>query len=120
MTSTSTRQTTPIADRIAAEASMVMPGGVSAAARFHPALGRAFMTAHGEGARVTDVDGREYLDLEGSFGATLLGHGDARIRVAVEEALDLGVLCGHDTPHQTRLAQRLTELVPSAVDGVNE
>ena len=87
---------------------------MSAAARFHPALGRPFLTARGEGAWLWDVDGRRYLDLETSFGATLLGHGDPRIRAAVEEALDLGVLCGHDTPFQTRLAHRLTDLVPSA------
>jgi glutamate-1-semialdehyde 2,1-aminomutase len=111
---TSTAIPTPIADRIAREASAVMPGGVSAAARLHPALGRGFLTASGEGAWVTDVDGQRYLDLETSFGATLLGHGDPRIRTAVEEALDMGVLCGHDTPHQTLLAQRLTEVVPSA------
>lgn len=104
----------PIADRLAADARQWLPGGVSAAARLHPALGRPFLTAKGEGAWVTDVDGRRYLDLETSFGATLLGHGDARIRAAIEEALDLGVLCGHDTPYQAQLARRITELVPSA------
>lgn len=104
----------PIADRLAADARRWLPGGVSAAARLHPALGRPFLTARGDGAWVTDVDGRRFLDLETSFGATLLGHGDVRIRAAVAEALDLGVLCGHDTPHHARLARRLTELVPSA------
>jgi glutamate-1-semialdehyde 2,1-aminomutase len=99
---------------LAADARQWLPGGVSAAARLHPALGRPFLTARGEGAWVTDVDGRRYLDLETSFGATLLGHGDARIRTAIEEALDLGVLCGHDTPYQARLASRIVELIPSA------
>jgi glutamate-1-semialdehyde 2,1-aminomutase len=105
---------TPIADRLAADARHWLPGGVSAAARLHPALGRPFLTAKGEGAWLTDVDGRRYLDLETSFGATLLGHGDARIRTAIEEALDLGILCGHDTPYQARLAARIVELIPSA------
>jgi len=113
MTSPTTIES-PIADRLAAEAREVMPGGVSAAARLHPALGRPFLTAKGAGAWVTDVDGRRYIDLETSFGATLLGHGDARVRAAIEEALEMGVLCGHDTPAQGRLARRLTELVPSA------
>lgn len=113
MTSPTTIES-PIADRLAADAREVMPGGVSAAARLHPALGRPFLTAKGAGAWVTDVDGRRYIDLETSFGATLLGHGDARVRAAIEEALEMGVLCGHDTPAQGRLARRLTELVPSA------
>ncbi len=111
---TTTTSPTPIADQLAADARHWLPGGVSAAARLHPALSRPFLTARGDGAWVTDVDGRRFLDLETSFGATLLGHGDARVRAAVEEALDLGVLCGHETPHQARLAQRLTDLVPSA------
>ncbi|MFN8621226.1 MAG: aspartate aminotransferase family protein [Chloroflexota bacterium] len=105
---------TPIADQLAADARNWLPGGVSAAARLHPALGRPFLTARGEGAWVTDVDGNRYLDLETSFGATLLGHGDPRIRAAIERALDLGVLCGHDTPYQAQLAHRIVELVPSA------
>ena len=104
----------PIAAQLAADARQWLPGGVSAAARLHPALGRPFLTASGTGAWVTDVDGRHYIDLETSFGATLLGHGDPRVRSAVERALDLGVLCGHDTPYQAELARRIVELVPSA------
>lgn len=104
----------PVAEELAADARRWLPGGVSAAARFHPALGRPFLTARGQGAHVEDVDGRRYIDLETSFGATLLGHGDPRIRAAIEAALDLGVLCGHDTPWQARLAHRLVDLVPSA------
>lgn len=104
----------PIAERLAADARQWLPGGVSAAARLHPALGRPFLTARGEGAWVTDVDGGRFLDLETSFGATLLGHGDARIRAAIERALDLGVLCGHETPYQAQLAHRIVDLVPSA------
>jgi glutamate-1-semialdehyde 2,1-aminomutase len=111
---TLTPSPTPIADQLAAEAREVMPGGVSAAARLHPALGRPFLTARGCGAWIEDVDGRRYIDLETSFGATLLGHGDPRIRAATERALDLGVLCGHDSPYQAQLARRLVELVPSA------
>ena len=37
-----------------------------------------------DGCRVWDLDGREYIDLCCSHGATLLGHGDPRVRRAVE------------------------------------
>lgn len=105
---------THASEELAARAERVMPGGVSAAARLHPSLGRAFLTASGDGAFVTDVDGRRYIDLETSFGATLLGHGHPSVRAAVERGLDLGVLCGHDGPYQTELASRLIDAIPSA------
>ena len=91
-----------------------LPGGVSAAARYHPSLGRPFYVSRGEGSRVWDVDGREYIDLNMSFGAALLGHGHPAVRRAVEEALQLGVLCGFETEYQTRVARKITEYVPSA------
>jgi glutamate-1-semialdehyde aminotransferase len=48
----------PEAERLAALARQVLPGGVNAAARVNPALGRPFLTARGEGPRLWDVDGR--------------------------------------------------------------
>lgn len=91
-----------------------MPGGVAAAARLHRALGRPFLTESGRGGRVRDVDGREYIDLETSFGAALLGHAHPAIVRAVERGLADGILCGHDGRHQAELAHRIVEVVPSA------
>jgi glutamate-1-semialdehyde 2,1-aminomutase len=91
-----------------------LAGGVSAAARIHPSLGRPFMTARGDGAYVVDVDGRRYLDLNTSNGASLLGHGHPRVRRAIEQALELGLLCAHETPYQGQVAGMLSELVPAA------
>jgi glutamate-1-semialdehyde 2,1-aminomutase len=91
-----------------------LPGGVSAAARFHPALGRPFFAARGEGARLWDVDGREYLDFHMSFGAGLLGHGHPAIKAAVERALDMGILCAFETEVHGETARKITELVPCA------
>jgi glutamate-1-semialdehyde 2,1-aminomutase len=91
-----------------------LPGGVSAAARFHPALGRPFFAARGDGPRLWDVDGREYLDFHMSFGAGLLGHGHPAIKAAVERALDMGILCAFETEYDAEVARKLTELVPCA------
>ena len=102
------------AEALYQEAQLVLPGGVSAAARFNPALGRPFMALRGEGSRVFDADGLPYVDLDTSFGASLLGHGHPAVRRAVEEALELGVLCAFETAHQGALARRITELVPAA------
>jgi glutamate-1-semialdehyde 2,1-aminomutase len=91
-----------------------LPGGVTAAARLHSALGRAFITARGEGGRLYDADGKEYIDLHTSSGASLMGHGHPAVKRAVQQALDLGIVCAHDTPWQTEVARKLSEAVPSA------
>jgi glutamate-1-semialdehyde 2,1-aminomutase len=101
-------------DSLYHQAERVLPGGVSAAARFNPALGRPFMAQRGEGSHLIDADGRSYIDLDTSFGASLLGHGHPAIKKAASQALDLGVLCALETEHQGALARRITELVPAA------
>ncbi|MDQ6669265.1 MAG: aminotransferase class III-fold pyridoxal phosphate-dependent enzyme, partial [Chloroflexota bacterium] len=90
-----------------------LAGGVSAAARIHPSIGRPLMTARGEGGRVWDVDGREYVDLNTSFGAALLGHGHPAVRQAIEHALDLGLICAHETGFHGEVASSLAAVVPS-------
>ncbi len=102
------------ADDLFEFARQYLPGGVSAAARVHPSLGRPFFATRGEGSRVWDADGREYIDLNMSFGAALLGHGSPVIRAAIEAALGAGVLCGFETPLQAEVAKKITEVVPCA------
>jgi glutamate-1-semialdehyde 2,1-aminomutase len=102
------------ADRLYRQACEHLVGGVSAAARFNPALGRPFYAARGEGSRIVDVDGRSYIDMNASFGAALLGYGHPAITAAIREAADLGVLCAFETEYQSEVAARICELVPSA------
>ncbi len=101
-------------DRIWERAQRVLPGGVTASARIHPALGRPFLAERARGGRVRDVDGREYIDLNMSFGASLLGHGHPGVTEAIIRATELGLMCGYETDAQTLLAERLTEVIPSA------
>lgn len=89
-------------------------GGVNAALRLNPVLGRPFFASRAQGGRVCDQDGREYIDLNMAHGAALLGHGHPAVRAAVEDALNLGVLCSFETEHQIEVAKRITELVPCA------
>ena len=92
----------------------VLAGGVTATHRINPVLGRPFFATRGEGAYVYDENDRRYLDLATSFGASLLGHGHPAIVAAVQRALDLGILCSFETPHQQQVARRIVELIPSA------
>jgi glutamate-1-semialdehyde 2,1-aminomutase len=87
---------------------------VTASARLHPSLGRPFLAKRAKGSRVWDVDGREFIDLNMSYGAALLGHGHPAVNAAVIRATELGIMCGYETEYQTRLAERLIDLIPSA------
>ena len=102
------------AERLYELAQNHLAGGVSAAARIHAALGRPFMTARGEGGRVYDVDGKAYVDLFTSSGASLLGHGHPAVKRAVQQALDLGIVCAHETRWQAEVAKKLGAAVPCA------
>ena len=44
--------------------------------------------ARGEGARLWDADGNEYLDYHAAFAPHLLGHNDPAVNGAVREAMD--------------------------------
>jgi len=96
------------------QAQQYLAGGVCATARANPAIGHPLYVARGDGSRIYDVDGREYLDMCMSHGASLLGHNHPRIKAAVAKALDLGIIGAYDTEHHVALARRVTELVPCA------
>ena len=89
-----------------------LAGGVSSSTRVNRALGHPLYIARGEGCRVWDLDGREYIDLCCSHGATLLGHGDRRVRAAIEAALDTGAPCSYESTQQAELAELLCRTIP--------
>ena len=58
-----------------------IPGGVNSPVRaFRAVGGEPFFVDRAEGARLRDVDGREYVDYVLSWGALLLGHADAEVQ----------------------------------------
>ncbi len=89
-----------------------LAGGVSASTRVNRALGHPLYIDRAAGCRVWDLDGKEYLDLCCSHGATLLGHGDARVRRAVEAVLDRGAACSYENELHAELAELLCATVP--------
>src|SRR4051812_11791455 len=89
-----------------------LAGGVSSSTRLNRAVGHALLFDRAEGCRVWDLDGHEYIDLCCSHGATLLGHGDRRVRRAVEQALDRGAPCSYENELHTEFAQLLCETIP--------
>src|SRR5438874_1382753 len=89
-----------------------LAGGVSASTRLNRAIGHAMLFDRAKGCRLWDLDGREYVDLCCSHGATLLGHGDERVRRAVEAVLARGAACSYENELHTQLARLLCETVP--------
>lgn len=102
------------AETLYAAAQAVLPGGVTASFRVNRATGRPFYVARGDGPYVYDLDGRQYVDMCISHGASLLGHNHPSLKAAVAQALDLGIICSYENEHQTMLAQQICELVPCA------
>lgn len=103
-------------DAAFARAKIAIPGGVNSPVRAYGSVGgtpRFLVSA--QGATVTDVEGREYIDLVSSWGPALLGHAHPAVVQAVQEAASRGLSFGASTPGETELA----ELVRSrlTVDG---
>ncbi|MGD9703317.1 MAG: aspartate aminotransferase family protein [Acidimicrobiia bacterium] len=93
------------------DAAEVMPGGNTRTVLFHSPF--PLRIARGEGSRLIDVDGLEYVDLLGEYTAGLFGHSDPVIRAAIDEALDAGVNLGAHNTYEARLARVVVERFPS-------
>jgi glutamate-1-semialdehyde 2,1-aminomutase len=97
-----------------ARAIRCIPGGVNSPVRaFRSVGGKPPFIARGEGARIWDVDGREYIDYVGSWGPLLFGHRPPEVIAALEEVLKIGTSFGAPTEREVELAELICELVPS-------
>ena len=88
-----------------------LAGGVSSSTRVNKALGHPLYIARAQGCRVWDLDGMAYYDLCCSHGATLLGHGDERVRAAVDKALAAGAPCSYENEQHSELAELLCDTI---------
>lgn len=90
----------------------VLPGGVNSPVRAFGSVGgapRSFVSARGP--YVTDVEGREYVDLVGSWGPAILGHAHPGVIGAVQDAASRGLGFGASTPGETELAELVRDRV---------
>ncbi|HEY7680880.1 MAG TPA: glutamate-1-semialdehyde 2,1-aminomutase, partial [Terriglobia bacterium] len=71
------------------------------------------IVARARGSEVVDVDGKRYIDFIGAWGPLLLGHAHYDIERAVQQALERGTAYGLTTEAEVRLAELLSEAVPS-------
>ncbi|MBB6671699.1 aminotransferase class III-fold pyridoxal phosphate-dependent enzyme [Cohnella nanjingensis] len=73
-----------------------------------------YFIARGQGSRVWDVDGNEYVDYVNSLGAVLLGYGDPDVNRAVAQQLENGVSFSLAHPLEVQVSEKLAEMIPYA------
>lgn len=103
----------PRSRALARRAARVLVGGVDSPVRSFRAVGGApAFIAAGRGAYLTDVDGRRYLDLVGSWGANVLGQAPRSVVAAVVRTARRGLTFGAPSPLEHRLAERIRAASP--------
>lgn len=101
-------------DALFAAALNHIPGGVNSPVRaFRGVGGNPFFVQSAKGARITDVDGNEYVDYVGTWGPAILGHAHPKIIRAVQAAAERGTSFGIPNPSEVTMAERVKQLVPS-------
>lgn len=94
----------------------LVPGGAHTYARGSDQYpdGMAPVLTHGQGARVWDVDGREYVEYGMGLRSVTLGHAYAPVVDAVTAAIGRGTSFSRPTELELTAAERFLELVPTA------
>jgi glutamate-1-semialdehyde 2,1-aminomutase len=93
------------------EARAVMPGGNTRTVLFNSPF--PLTIARGQGCRIWDADGHEYVDMLGEYTAGLFGHSNPIVRAAIDAALDGGLnLSGHGVM-EAKLARVIVDRFPS-------
>jgi glutamate-1-semialdehyde 2,1-aminomutase len=95
-------------------ASQVLVGGVNSPVRsFRAVLGDPPFIASAQGARLTDSEGKSYIDYVGSWGPAILGHADPEVIAAVREAAERGLSFGAPTIGEIELGEAICRVYPS-------
>lgn len=85
-----------------------LPGGASS--NFRAWGEETVYVDRGEGARIWDLDGNEYVDLRMGYGTTILGHGDPGIDDYVSERMRRGVSFSLTSEDEVRVAELICEM----------
>ena len=95
-------------------AQQILVGGVNSPVRAFRAVGGApLMIERAAGARLRDVDGREFIDYVCSWGALITGHADADVVAAVTGQARRGTSYGMTSPLEIELGERIARAIPS-------
>jgi len=95
----------PTSARLAVEAAQYLTGGVTSS--WQITAPQPVWLSHGRGSKVWDVDGNEYVDLHGGYGAALAGHAHPAIVTAVTNQVGKGTHFAQPTPDAVTVAAEL-------------
>ena len=96
------------------EAQTYLPGGVDSPMRAFKAVGGTppFMM-RGQGSKIYDVDGNEYIDYVCSWGPLILGHSHPQVIEALKRAIERGTSFGAPTELEIKLTKMISAAMPS-------
>jgi glutamate-1-semialdehyde 2,1-aminomutase len=89
----------------------IIPGGVNTAIQYFPPY--PLYMSKGLGARLWDVDGKEYVDHCLAYGAMTAGHANPVILEAIRKQLDRGTLPGFQGEGAEELAREVIRRYPA-------
>jgi glutamate-1-semialdehyde 2,1-aminomutase len=96
------------------EAVRLLPGGVNSPVRaFKSVHMTPIFMARGNGSKIYDIDGNEYIDYVLSWGPLILGHANPRVVEALKKVTESGTSFGAPTLIENELAKLVIERVPS-------
>ncbi len=95
----------PASARLARQAQKCLTGGVTSS--WQITAPQPVWLSHGRGSKVYDVDGNEYVDLHGGYGAALAGHAHPAIAQAITEQAGNGTHFAQPTPDAIAVATEL-------------
>ena len=98
---------------VMARARELFPGGVNSPVRaFRGVGGEPIVAERGEGARIWDADGKEYIDFVLSWGPLVLGHASPIVLEALEKAMQKGTSFGMPTEREVQLGELIRQRMP--------
>ena len=95
----------PESARMAGRAEGVLAGGVTSS--WQITVPQPVWLSHGKGSKIYDVDGHEYVDLHGGYGAALAGHAHPAIVEAVRSQVGLGTHFAQPTRNAVAVGEEL-------------
>lgn len=100
-------------EKLFEDAKKIIPGGVNSPVRaFARVGGQPIFFRQGQGAYLTDEDGKEYVDYIGSWGPMIVGHAHPKVVSDVQAAMSAGLSFGAPTEIETLLAKKVASMLP--------